>query len=121
MTKSQNIKNTPSREALFSAQQKRAAVSPLLFYSSGGFDFGLVDVQQFAEPLEVHYLTCPEEADNIVHVRVIGETEDVVICGTGFLLGCNYIRTTFLFKSSSEFQSERPLFRGYACPQICSL
>ena len=74
--------------------EKGAAAVPLPFSASGGFDFGLVDVQQFTKPLEVNYLTCPQEAYHAVHVRVVGETEDVVGGGTGLLFCCNHIRTT---------------------------
>ncbi len=47
-----------------------------------------------AKALEVDDLPLPQEADHVVHIRVVRETEDVVIGDAGFLLCCNVIRTT---------------------------
>lgn len=41
----------------------------------------------FAEALEVDDLTFTKEADDVVDVGIVGETENVVIRETGFLLG----------------------------------
>ena len=57
---------------------------------------GLGQFEGFAEPLEVDDLPLPQEADHVVHIRVITETQDIVIGEAGFLLCCNGVRTTFL-------------------------
>ena len=51
--------------------------------------------EAFAEALEVHDFTGPQELDHVIYVRIIGQTQDVVIGNTSFLLCCNHIRTTF--------------------------
>ena len=51
--------------------------------------------ETFAEALEVDDFTGPQELDHIVDIRVIRQTQDVVVGDTGFLLCCNHIRTTF--------------------------
>lgn len=56
-----------------------AALSVLLY-------FALVCVKKLAEPLEVYYLALSEEFHHIVHVGVVGEAENIVIGGAGFLL-----------------------------------
>ena len=49
-----------------------------------------------AEALEVDDRPLPQEADHVVHIRVITETQDIVIGEAGFLLCCNGVRATFL-------------------------
>lgn len=49
----------------------------------------------FAEPLEVDDFPLPEKADDIVHVRVIRQPQDVVVGYAGLLLWCDLVRTTF--------------------------
>ena len=51
--------------------------------------------QSLAEALEMHDLPGPQELDDIVDVRVVGQAQDVVIGDPGLLLCCNHIRTTF--------------------------
>lgn len=43
-----------------------------------------------AETLEVDDLTLPEELDYIVYIRVIRQTQDVVVGHTGLLFSCIY-------------------------------
>ena len=61
-----------------------------------GVHLVLAQPQTFAEALEVDDLPLPEEADDVVHVRVIGQAEDVVIGLPGLLLWCVLVRTTGL-------------------------
>ena len=56
----------------------------------------LAQPQTLAEALEVDDLPLPQEADHVVHIRVITETQDIVIGEAGFLLCCNGVRATFL-------------------------
>lgn len=42
---------------------------------------------RLAKALEVHDLSLPQEADDVIYVRVVGQTEDVVIGEAGLLLG----------------------------------
>ena len=47
----------------------------------------------FTETLEVHDFTFPQEADHIFHIRrILTQTQDIVICGAGLLLGCHILR-----------------------------
>lgn len=41
--------------------------------------------QRFAETLEVHDLSCPQETDGINDVRILGNTQNIVVGGTGLL------------------------------------
>lgn len=41
---------------------------------------------RFAEPLEVDHLPLAQELDDVVHVRVVAEAEDVVVGHPGLLL-----------------------------------
>lgn len=54
----------------------------------------LGQAQALAEALEMHDLPGPQELDDIVDVRVVGQAQDVVIGDPGLLLCCNHIRTT---------------------------
>ena len=45
--------------------------------------------------LEMHHLPLPQEPDRITDFRVFDQAEDIVVGGTGFLLCCNHVRTTF--------------------------
>lgn len=60
-----------------------------------GIQVILDDPQAFAEPLEMHHLALPQEPDRITDFRVFDQAEDIVVGGTGFLLCCNHVRTTF--------------------------
>ena len=53
------------------------------------------DAHGFTETLEVNDLTGTQELDDVIDIRVIGKTENVVIGNAGLLLCCNHIRTTF--------------------------
>ena len=55
--------------------------------------------QALAEALEVDHLPGPQELDDIVDIRIVAQTQDVVVCRAGFLLCCDRVRTTFLFCS----------------------
>ena len=48
-----------------------------------------------AEALEMHDLTLPQESDGVVHIRIVGNAENVVICHTCLLLCCNCENATF--------------------------
>ena len=52
-----------------------------------GVHFLLAQAQAFSEALEVNDLPLPQKADDVVHVRVVGQAEDVVIGQAGLLLG----------------------------------
>ena len=51
-------------------------------------------LDRLAEALEMHDLALTEEADDVVHIRVVGKPQDVVVGQAGLLLCCNHIRTT---------------------------
>ena len=94
----------------------------------------LADAQCFAESLVMHDLSCAEEFNNVVYVRIVGKAKNVVVGYASFLLCCELIRRTrcektlktpgfslahvfcryaFVkktFKNSSEFQWERRWF-----------
>ena len=55
----------------------------------------LGEPQAFAEALEMNDLARPQELYNIIYIRVITQTQDIIIGYTSFLLCCNHIRTTF--------------------------
>ena len=50
----------------------------------------------FAEPLEMDDLPFPQKTDDVVHVRIVGQAEDVVVGKAGFLLCGDLARTTFV-------------------------
>ena len=75
----------------FSLVKGRIEIVDILFVQ---FVFG--QAQSLAEALEVDDLPLPQEADHVVHIRVITETQDIVIGEAGFLLCCNGVRATFL-------------------------
>lgn len=50
----------------------------------------------FAEALEVYNFSFTQEADCIVDVRIVGQTENIVIGKAGFLLWYNHPRATLL-------------------------
>ena len=52
--------------------------------------------QPLTKALIMDDLPLPQEADHVVHIRVITETQDIVIGEAGFLLCCNGVRATFL-------------------------
>lgn len=54
----------------------------------------LNDSQPFAEALIVHDFALTQEADWVQDIRVVAETDDVIVGRAGFLLCCNHIRTT---------------------------
>lgn len=43
-------------------------------------------IEQFAKTLEVNHLALPQETDNLVYVRVVGQPQDIVVCCPCFLL-----------------------------------
>lgn len=55
----------------------------------------LGQTQALTEPLEVDHLPLAQELDDVVHVRVVAEAEDVVVGHPGLLLWCDLVRTTF--------------------------
>ena len=46
-------------------------------------------LQSLAEALEVHHFPGPQELDDVVHVRVVAEPQDVIVGGAGLLLRCD--------------------------------
>ena len=48
----------------------------------------------FAKTLEMDDFTLPQELDDIVYIRVIGQTQNVIVSGSRFLLCCYLICTT---------------------------
>jgi hypothetical protein len=46
----------------------------------------LVVVQKLAEPLKMHNLPLPQELYNLIDIRVVGQAQNVVVGGAGFLL-----------------------------------
>ena len=59
--------------------------------------------QTLTEALEMNDLARSEEFNDVVDVGIIGKTQNVVICGAGFLLCCDCVRTTFLPQSWENF------------------
>ena len=51
----------------------------------------LRDPQSFAEPLEMHYFPHSEEPERIRHIRILHDTEQVVVGCAGFLLCCQIL------------------------------
>lgn len=51
----------------------------------------LIVIQQLAEPLEMHHLALTQEADNLVHVLVVGQAQDIIVRRPGFLLCCHIL------------------------------
>ena len=47
-----------------------------------------------AEALEMDDLPLPQETDGVVHIRVVGQPQNVVIGEAGLLLWCDLVRTT---------------------------
>ena len=68
-----------------------------------GVHLVLAQPQTLAEALEVDDLTLPEEADDVVHVGVVGQPENVVIGLSGLLFCCDLVRTTCCFSSRDTF------------------
>ena len=71
--------------------------------------FFLAKPQTLAEALEVHDLPLPQEADNIIYVRIVGKTQDVVIGKAGLLLCCNGVRATLTYVSRERATADLPL------------
>ena len=59
-----------------------------------GIHFLLAQPQALAKALEVDDLPLPQEADDVVYVGIIAETQDVIVCDAGFLFWCDSVRTT---------------------------
>ena len=47
--------------------------------------------QTLAKALIMHYLSCSEELDYVAHVRVVNQTENVIVGCTSFLLGSHIL------------------------------
>ena len=54
----------------------------------------LYDAQGFTEPLEMHNLTHPQEFNRFTDIRIVYQTKDVVVSGTGLLFCYTVILTT---------------------------
>lgn len=97
-------------------------------------------LERFAETLEMHHLARPQEANHVVHIRVIRQPQDVVIRHPRLLLCCIGKSATFssktnpkgfilyfifplakyIIKNSNVSLLEHPLFWGFSCLQKCS-
>ena len=44
------------------------------------------ELNRFPEPLEMNDLPFPQELDHIVHIRIVGKPQDVVVGNPGLLL-----------------------------------
>lgn len=53
----------------------------------------LAQAQAFAEALEMDDLPFTQKTDGRDHVRVVHQTQNIVIGGAGFLLCCDAVRT----------------------------
>ena len=49
---------------------------------------------RFAEALEVDDFPFPQEADHVVHIRIVRQAQDVVVGKAGLLLWCNHESAT---------------------------
>ena len=47
----------------------------------------------FAKTLEMNNFALSQELDDIIHIRVIGQTQNVIVSGSRFLLCCDLICT----------------------------
>lgn len=52
------------------------------------------DAQPFAETLIVDDFTLPEKPERLENIRIIDQTKQIVVCGTGLLLWYDCVRTT---------------------------
>ena len=52
-------------------------------------------LNRFTEALEMDNFPFPEEANDIVDIRIITEPKNIIVGDPGFLFCCNHIRTTF--------------------------
>lgn len=60
-----------------------------------GIQFILHDTQAFTKPLEVYNLPCTQEFYNFIYIRaVLCQTQEIIVGGAGFLLWCDFIKTT---------------------------
>ena len=57
-------------------------------------------LHSLAEALEVDDFPLPQKPDDIVHIRIVGQAQDVVIGEAGFLLWCDLVRTTFFCRTA---------------------
>ena len=46
----------------------------------------------FAKTLEVDHFTLPKEFDDVIHVRIVGKTQNVIVGNPCFLFCCELIR-----------------------------
>ena len=65
--------------------------------------------QSLAEALEVDDFPGPQELDDIVDIRIIAQTKDVIVCRAGLLLCCDRVRTTFLLSELGRLSGRRIL------------
>ena len=72
-----------------------------------GIKFFLNGLKSFPKSLEMNNFSGTQEFDGICNLRYISHySENIVISRTGFLLWCNFVRTTIRIKirSSNEFR-----------------
>ena len=63
-----------------------------------GIHLLLTQPQALAKALEVDDLPLPQEADDVVHIGIIAETQNVIVGDPGLLFWCDSVRTTFSAK-----------------------
>ena len=51
-------------------------------------------MNRFTEALEMDYFPFPEEANDIVDIRIVGESQNIVVGDAGLLLCCDRTGTT---------------------------
>ena len=61
-------------------------------------------LNSLAEALEMYDLALAQEADHVVHVRIVAQPQDVVIRYTRLLLCCNCENTTFCIYICGKYQ-----------------
>lgn len=70
----------------------------------------ILDIAQgFAKPLEMYHFPLPEETDRVAYLRILHQTEDVVIGGACLLLCCIFAGTNASAKNSNGFPPVFPL------------
>lgn len=56
-------------------------------------------LHRFAEALEVNHLPFPQELDYVIYIRIIGQTQDVIIGYPGLLFWHTGIKATNIYRN----------------------
>lgn len=91
---------------LFRQTRNRSIKARIKCVEVSGIKLFLNASQRFTEALEMHDFSGPKEADRIGYIRVLDESQNIVVGASGFLFWCNFVRTTIRIKirSSNEFR-----------------